>query len=321
MMPLEYTGSGQDLMEGFASTLNSEVNDGLFVLPEAVGDGFIRTAFLGPLSILIQQYELKSDFLLKRKGADTIIASQEITFSFRNIMKYAGHQEKLLRLIPSVQVCSAEMDLEIFVPAGSPVNALIISVQAEFLKQLLHKEEDHEVLQMIFSRHQAYLYDEIISVEMEAAAKEIMESKGKEQLGDFFLRLKSEELIYLFFMELLKRKKATTYPINSADAKLMYEIREKIIADLSVPPLLADLAVSVNMSESKMNKLFKQIFGSSIYNYYQVLRINEAANLIREEGLSVSAAGYQMGFTNLSHFSRIFEKHKGYKPKKYAMLQ
>lgn len=72
------------------------------------------------------------------------------------------------------------------------------------------------------------------------------------------------------------------------------------------------------MSESKLNRLFRQIFGNSIYNYYQTLRMNEAAYLIKEEKLSVSEAGYRLGFTNLSHFTRIFERHLGLKPKKYA---
>ena len=48
--------------------------------------------------------------------------------------------------------------------------------------------------------------------------------------------------------------------------------------------------------------------------------MNEAAYLIREEKLSVSETGYRLGFSNLSHFSRIFEKHIGMKPKKYSAL-
>ncbi|MBE4948012.1 helix-turn-helix transcriptional regulator [Chryseobacterium culicis] len=73
------------------------------------------------------------------------------------------------------------------------------------------------------------------------------------------------------------------------------------------------------MSVSKLVKLFRQVFGDSIYNYFQTLRMQEAARLLREEQLSVSEAGYQLGFSNLSHFSRIFEKHIGMKPKKYSL--
>jgi len=74
------------------------------------------------------------------------------------------------------------------------------------------------------------------------------------------------------------------------------------------------------MSESKMQRLFKQIFGNTIYNYHQFLRVQEAARLIKDEHMSVSEAGYKLNFSNLSYFSRLFEKHIGQKPKKYSLL-
>jgi AraC-like DNA-binding protein len=73
------------------------------------------------------------------------------------------------------------------------------------------------------------------------------------------------------------------------------------------------------MSVSKIKRLFKQIFGTSIFNYYQNFRMQEAARLLREKKLTVSEVGYQMGFTNLSHFSKVFEEHIGMKPKKYSL--
>ena len=41
----------------------------------------------------------------------------------------------------------------------------------------------------------------------------------------------------------------------------------------------------------------------------------EAARLLAR--LSVSETGYQLGFTNLSHFTRLFERHFQMKPKQY----
>jgi AraC-like DNA-binding protein len=46
--------------------------------------------------------------------------------------------------------------------------------------------------------------------------------------------------------------------------------------------------------------------------------MQEAARLLNEKRLTVSEVGYQLGFTNLSHFSRVFEQHIGMKPKKYS---
>ena len=72
------------------------------------------------------------------------------------------------------------------------------------------------------------------------------------------------------------------------------------------------------MSQTKLKRLFRQIFGYSIFSYYQQFRMKEAARLLKEDKLSVSDAGYRLGFTNLSHFSKVFRDHIGMKPKEYS---
>jgi AraC-like DNA-binding protein len=74
----------------------------------------------------------------------------------------------------------------------------------------------------------------------------------------------------------------------------------------------------VGMSETKLKLLFKQTFGDTIYNYYQKIRMEEAAFLLKQAGYSVSEVGYQLGFSNLSHFSRLFQRYYGNTPKKYV---
>jgi AraC-like DNA-binding protein len=47
--------------------------------------------------------------------------------------------------------------------------------------------------------------------------------------------------------------------------------------------------------------------------------MEEAAFLLKQSGYSVSEVGYQLGFTNLSHFSRLFQRYYGSTPKKYSI--
>ena len=117
---------------------------------------------------------------------------------------------------------------------------------------------------------------------------------------------------------LLKRPEAPRYPINQNDLKIIYTIRDELISEIGTPPQLESLAGKAGMSVSKLVNLFRQVFGDSIYNYYQKLRMQKAAYLLREEKLSVSEVGFQLGFSNLSHFTRLFEKHIGMKPKQYS---
>ncbi|WP_236705154.1 helix-turn-helix transcriptional regulator [Hymenobacter sp. AT01-02] len=95
-------------------------------------------------------------------------------------------------------------------------------------------------------------------------------------------------------------------------------MHEQLLTDLSTPPVLRELAQQAAMSETKLKQLFKQTFGNSVYTYFQQARMKEAAFLLKQGQRSVAEVGYELGFSNLSHFSRLFEKHYGLNPKRYA---
>jgi len=304
--------TGIGLLKVLSAATGSKVVNGKLILPENLGKGHIKFIELGPLMrMTIHQCEFKEDLSLNRIGS--LLEKNEITFSFRNVFS-----EEDFRQLPSVQVSSSDMDVEIFIPAETKINVILINMHVDLLKDLLNENKGNLLLHHMISGHQPFLYDEIISPKIRYVAKEIAEANGPVQLNDFFYKLKAQEMIYLFFVELIKREEVASYPLNTADVRIMYAIRDKILQDLTVPPVMEELILFSNMSESKMNRLFKQIFGNSIFNYYQRSRMNEAAYLIKEQKLSVSEVGYRMGFTNLSHFTRLFEKHIGLKPKKYS---
>ncbi len=268
---------------------------------------------------MIHDYKLNNDLTLKRNA--TKIPKDTITFSFRDILLQHdngnSHQEKLIQ---SVQIASTDIGFEVFVPAKSKVKAIIISLKIDDLKTLLDHNDGKELLENIILQDKPYIYEESFSAQIKNIKEEIMSANMPQQLSNFYFKIKAQELIYLFFVELLKRKSITQYPINASDAKIIYQIRDRLILDLSLAPNITELCLLYGMSETKMQRLFKQVFGNTIHNYHQKNRIKEAANLIKNKKVSVSEAGYLIGFTNMSHFSRIFERHTGLKPKKYSAM-
>lgn len=313
------------LIQKLAEFTKSKSDDGLFILPETYGEGYIKSFNFGTqLNMMISQCEFKEEMIIKRAGGNS--RKDEITFSFRNLFQQDKTQNpeglalKRSIAMPSVQVSAGDIDIEVIIPEKTKINTIVITIYMDLLKSWISDKAENKFLNTITLSDKPYLYDQIISNEIEQVASKIALVNNEEELSHFYLKLKTEEMIYLFLSELSKRETITNYPLNVADVKAMYAIKETLCSDLSNPPDLTHLAFISNMSESKMNKLFKQIFGNSIYNYYQALRMNEAAYLIREEKLSVSETGYRLGFSNLSHFSRIFEKHIGLKPKKYSAV-
>ena len=327
-MGFEFKTSGETtLMEAFASFLGSKMDDGIIEIPENLGKGYVQGYKLGSsFKLMVHRFILKEDLIFRRIAVKEL--EYGITFTFHTILPPVKDRKNSNTFpvsnysrFPSVQITSDNIDYETLFPANSSINTIIIVIRLNDLKDLLFQKEEHKVLHTILSEYRPYFYEEILSPKMQDVAAEIIESNIPEALNNFFYKLKAQELIYLFFIELLKRQDLRSYPLNASDVKFAYLIKDKITSDLSIAPNLSELARFSGMSESKLKRLFKQIFGNSIYNYYQTLRIKEAAYLIKEQKLSVSEAGYQVGFTNLSHFSRLFERYIGLKPKKYSASQ
>ncbi len=68
------------------------------------------------------------------------------------------------------------------------------------------------------------------------------------------------------------------------------------------------------MSRSKFYQQFKLAFGQSPAAYQQQLRLKKARQLLLS-GQQISKVCYDIGFTNPSHFSRLFKQYFGVSPK------
>ncbi|SFD08740.1 AraC-type DNA-binding protein [Chitinophaga sp. CF118] len=306
-----------------AKTIRGKVQNGVTHIPSNMGTGYIKGFFLNPkLRLIVRQYELKEDWVLDR-GIDKE-EEKFVVIAFHNIYQSKDDIKTRLfppsasgKLLPSVQVTTTDLNYE-FLPANKKINSIVITVHADYLKELLQPQKGNTLLQTITSGSLPFLFEELISPQIQELAAEIVRTNPAKELQHLYYRIKAEELIYLLFLELLKRQNITLQTLNVSDIKMVYAIKEKILSNIDTPPVIAELVKISGMSESKLKRVFKQIFGNSIFNYYQSFRMKEAAYLIKEGNLSVSEVGYGLGFSNLSHFTRLFETHIGMKPKKYS---
>ena len=133
-------------------------------------------------------------------------------------------------------------------------------------------------------------------------------------------KTKISELIYEFFSRFLRRDTFDFGSIRQGDIEKILHVEKMILRDLGKVPVLSALARTIGMSETKMKSLFKKIFEDSIYNYYSSARMVGAASTLKNNRhIPVSEVGYSLGFSNLSHFSKIFKRYIGINPKEYAL--
>jgi AraC-like DNA-binding protein len=312
-----------DFLTSFAQKFNVPIEGDRLIIPSSMGTGSIRRIALMPgLKLIVHRYTLKEDLILKRVGIDAPNDLVSVIFHSNEALAMVDTGEKADPLSRSsafaIQIASTDLNSQIRFPANTDIYFLVVGILKDLLKELLALKNPGSVVQTILNAEPGFLFYESMSVDIHKLVKQVTDAREDDELSNFYQRIRVQELLYMVFGKLQKRESQRHSAIHKEDVEKLDLIRAAILSDLSVPPGLPELAKMAGFGETKMKDLFKQVFGDTIYNYYQQARMEEAAFLLKHGGLSVSETGYQLGFSNLSHFGRLFEKYHGVKPKKYA---
>jgi AraC-like DNA-binding protein len=309
---------GSGIMLEFARAIGATVQGRFFHIPESKGGGYIPGFSLeNGLRMMVRYCYLHEEILLQRTN-ELAEGQDDIIFFIGGIFPVPLQQEK--QLIPeqaTVFICMHAISSVLTMPSNTFFRSLTIMVPRKYL-QTFFGNIPHPVVVSILEAKGNFAFETGISPEMIKTAGEILHQPVAESLESHYCKLKCEELLCYIFALLMQREAVPTSSMHIEDIKAIYAIKLHLQSHSDEPPDIASLAREAGMSQPKMRKLFKQTFGKGVFEYYQSMRMQEAARLLKEKRLTVSEVGYQLGFTNLSHFSRVFEQHTGVKPKKYS---
>ncbi|CAM4093622.1 AraC-type DNA-binding protein [Pedobacter westerhofensis] len=206
---------------------------------------------------------------------------------------------------PYVRIFPYEIRQTMHFKKNTQVTHVSISISAAYLRSFLKEESKH--FEYLFDSANSFWIEELMNDDILRSVNDIVKKEEPGTMSSFYYKIKAMELLFHLFESLKKRENFVGQQLNAKEIRAIYQVRDKIVSSLSQPSTIAELKQIAGMNELKLRKLFKQIFGMGIYDYYQHLRMIEAARLLREENLSVSEAGFQMGFENLGHFTKVFE--------------
>jgi transcriptional regulator GlxA family with amidase domain len=80
------------------------------------------------------------------------------------------------------------------------------------------------------------------------------------------------------------------------------------------------MARSVNLSESRLQHLFKSETGMSVGEYLFAQRMRKARRLLETTDLSVKQVALEVGARDPSHFIKNYKKYSGHTPRRYREL-
>jgi AraC-like DNA-binding protein len=307
-----------DVLLRLSNLFGTKLKNRTLQIPNRFGAGYCTGfVFNDHIRMLISNYELNEDIIIENR--DIKSQGKMIFFKFQNIISkpIAFNYGNKIKATPSVLIATSRLNTDQVIAIHTNMATINIEVHADYLKEIFASEEPL-VLQSLLDNDQPLLFEEIVSPSLQKIADEIITTTLDKGFELFYFRIKAEEMICRLLLEFKKRNDTHLYALNSLDVHTIYKLKNQMLNNLGTPPVIKELAINASMSVSKLKRLFKQIFGTSIFNYYQQFRMQEAARLLKEEKTTVSEVGYQLGFTNLSHFSKVFKQHIGMKPKQYS---
>lgn len=136
-------------------------------------------------------------------------------------------------------------------------------------------------------------------------------------LENIFVNAKIHELL-LYSLECLVDEKeegfSCKFLANDLDREKILNAREILLQHIGSPITIRELSRKVAINECYLKKGFKEIFGTTIFDFFQQQRMEHAKYLLYDKGLNVTDVSALLGYSSISHFSTAFKKHTGLKP-------
>ncbi|MFB6340822.1 AraC family transcriptional regulator [Saccharicrinis sp. FJH2] len=121
-------------------------------------------------------------------------------------------------------------------------------------------------------------------------------------------------LASFFYVETYRAVKgfSVTNPVDQAIIFMQKNINTTI--------KIADISQHVKLSESHLNKIFRNKTGTSPMDYFINLKMQEAIRLLTNQSLKIKEVAYRLGYSDQYYFTRIFTKHIGSSPGSFSKM-
>ncbi|WP_026464976.1 chromate resistance protein ChrB domain-containing protein [Adhaeribacter aquaticus] len=126
----------------------------------------------------------------------------------------------------------------------------------------------------------------------------------------------TENLLLQVFHRYLAEEKENNKKVPDWASNLKEIIQDQIDTNLTLN--LSEISEELNVHPAYLSRQFSKYFDNLTFGeYIRKLRIDKALHLLTHTGHTLSEIAYLTGFSDQSHFSRIFRKHTGQTPSNY----
>lgn len=150
-----------------------------------------------------------------------------------------------------------------------------------------------------------------IRTDMVIAANAMLATMLEGTLRRHYLEAKAMELLTLSFLTIIDYEKNSDSPergLTQRDIDRMHKAREILEANYINSPTIGTLAREIGVNEAKLMHAFKQLFGQTIFDYTQNLRMDKAKELLENTERSITEIAFDVGYEYSSNFTTAFKR-------------
>jgi AraC-like DNA-binding protein len=202
---------------------------------------------------------------------------------------------------------------------GAEVDCVYIAIAPQLLKTFMDEEQDRlpSNLRALGDENNDKLYCQaaVMTPSIRGLIDQIRNCPPDLPFKRLYLESKTSEVIAQFMGQFVTGNGASsTATLRLEDLKRIRTARDILIDRLDTPPSLFELARLVGINKNKLNRGFRHLFGTSVFDYLRIQRLETARDLLEKNHCNVTGAALEVGYSQQSSFSKAFKNYFGTNP-------
>jgi len=138
-------------------------------------------------------------------------------------------------------------------------------------------------------------------------------------LKRFFFNAKSLEMLTLQLQDYTNVKKnLNSYSLSEYEVEQIKKAKNLIVTNVAYNYSITELAREVGLNQQKLKQGFKLLYGKTIKNFTLHERMERAKMMLLDREKKIIDISSALGYSNRTHFSRIFKRRYGVLPSDFV---
>lgn len=313
-----------DVDEAFES-LNSEDNfERFWRWPDGIGDGFMSLIKLRPgLMLGIGDYRIIENIAVSFEFKHSpVVLGFIVSGNISSTVNYEEGQKDvwIFKSGHSFMSYSPECKGIAKYSTATPIRVVGIYMDKTLLNKIMTDQHDQipagmrDIVNGANEKH--YYHASTTTPPVNMAIHQMLNCPYQCPLKRLYLESKALELITHNLAQFVSPESTLKNPpvLCPDDIERIHHAKEIISRDLENPPTLFKLARLVGLTHTKLNRGFREIYGTTVFGYLHNIRLEQAKLLLEEQRMNVTEVALTVGYNSLPSFSTAFSKHFGLKP-------